>query len=302
MNANGVSFHNTYTLKREEIAAVIVLYHPDDSVIDNLKSYMHQVDIIWAIDNTEEKQINTPLIKELIRNDRIIYIPNNENLGIAKALNIGAQCALKSGYNYLLTMDQDSTASPNMVATLLAYGSVDDPHFGILSPFHSIAVQAAPLSMEPNCQQVLTAWTSGSLLNLNAYKQVGPFNNDYFIDFVDHEYCMRLNLAGYRIYKVNKAILKHNIGTDIQKRRLLWLELIVSNHSPLRRYYITRNRLRLASDMNRWFPSFFWDDKKKMLAEVLTILFFEKERMKKISMMLQGVLDYIRNVLGKYPR
>jgi rhamnosyltransferase len=283
----------------KDIAGVVVLYNPDAEVLNCIASYRNQVAKLYAVDNSD----TPPAFRDtLIQTPNIEYVSLKGNHGISKALNVAAEKALAEGYSFLLCMDQDSTASPDMVPTLLAEGPQDRADLGLLSPFHSIAVQVAPPPGEPVCQEVLTVWTSGSLLNLNAYKQVGPFKEDYFIDFVDHEYCMRLNLAGYRIYKINTAVLKHNIGTDIQKKKLLWLELIASNHSPLRRYYITRNRLRLASEMGKWFPAFFWDDKKKMVAEVLTILFFEKERLKKISLMLQGVWDYTRNVKGKYAR
>ena len=283
----------------QDIASVVVLYNPESDVLKNIATYSGQVSKVYAVDNSDAPP---PFLDQLRQATNVEYIPLHKNRGISTALNVGAEKALSEGYTFLLCMDQDSTASPDMVPTLLADGPRDRADLGILSPFHSIAVQVAPPPGKPVYQNVLTVWTSGSLLNLNAYKQVGPFKEDYFIDFVDHEYCMRLNLAGYKIYKVNTAILKHNIGTDIQKKRLLWLELIASNHSPLRRYYITRNRLRLASEMGKWFPEFFWDDKKKMVAEVLTILFFEKERLKKISMMLQGIWDYTRNIKGKYTR
>jgi rhamnosyltransferase len=148
---------------------------------------------------------------------------------------------------------------------------------------------------------VLTAWTSGSLLSLAAYTAVGPFNDAYFIDFVDHEYCMRLNLAGYKVFKINRAVLLHNIGNNTHWRRFLWLDFIVSNHSPLRRYYITRNRFHLASRMKRHFPEFFKDDRGAFRAELVCILLFEKEKLRKFSMIIQGYLDCLSSTLGKYP-
>ena len=189
-----------------------------------------------------------------------------------------------------------------MVANLIAAGMSLNSKIGILSPFHSIAVQPAPDPKELECNQVLTAWTSGSLLNLDAFKTVGPFEESYFIDFVDHEYCMRLNLAGYKIFKITKAVLHHNIGHNTHKRKFLWFDLIASNHSPLRRYYITRNRFDLASRMSRHFPDFFWDDRRAFLAEIVTILFFEKEKVHKFLMILRGYLDFKKSSFGKYSR
>lgn len=280
-----------------EIACVVVLYNPAPEVLTCIGSYSNQVAKIYAIDNSDTPPV---FLDRLTQIKNIDYVSLGQNYGIAKALNIAAEKAIAEGYRFLLCMDQDSEANPGMVETLLAHVPSDDPFWGMLSPFHSIAIQIAPPPEELDCQQVLTVWTSGSLLNLSAYKHVGPFNEDYFIDFVDHEYCMRLNLAGYKIYKINRAVLRHDIGTDLKKNKFLCLELIASNHSPVRRYYITRNRLFLASVMGKKFPYFFWDDKKKIIAEIISILFYEKERIQKFYMMLQGFFDYKRDVSGKY--
>ena len=33
--------------------------------------------------------------------------------------------------------------------------------------------------------------TSGSIITIAAYKEIGPFNNEMFIDFIDIEWCLR---------------------------------------------------------------------------------------------------------------
>jgi rhamnosyltransferase len=298
MSHHQATTHDTPPIKQEEIAAVVVLYHPDDSVFDNLNSYAQQVSAIFAIDNTEKNQSNTHLREALRKNEKIIYLPNNENLGIAKALNIGAQCALKSGYKFLLTMDQDSTASPTMIADLVHAAAGEALNtVGILSPFHSTTTDPHPSTDKTT--EVLTAWTSGSLLHLAAYKETGPFTEELFIDFVDHEYCLRLNLAGYKILKVNKAVLTHNIG-NLKQHRLLWKYPTASNHSALRRYYITRNRFYIASQFKNKFPEFFREDLLIFLKELVVILLFENERLQKYKMILRGFYDYKKGFLGKY--
>jgi GT2 family glycosyltransferase len=41
--------------------------------------------------------------------------------------------------------------------------------------------------------------SSGNLLNLAAFKQVGAYNESFFIDYVDHEYCLRLKKKRFSI-------------------------------------------------------------------------------------------------------
>lgn len=292
---------NPSLITHKEIAATVILYHPDDSVIGNLHSYVDQVDVIFAIDNTEKGHIKATLFAELTENKKIVYSPNNENLGIAKALNIGARSAIQAGYKFLLTMDQDSNASPTMVADLINCEAAQNlTEIGILSPFHATATDPHP-PVGCECTQVLTAWTSGSLLNLEAYKATGPFTEDLFIDFVDHEYCLRLNLAGYKIFKVNNAILNHEIGTDLKRHKFLWATPVASNHSALRRYYITRNRFQVASRFKSYFPNFFEEDMLFFWKELVVIFLFEKKRFQKYKMILKGFSDYKKGRFGKYP-
>jgi len=41
---------------------------------------------------------------------------------------------------------------------------------------------------------------------------VGGFEEKLFIDFVDHEYCFKIKMAGHRILQTSSSILLHRIG------------------------------------------------------------------------------------------
>lgn len=67
------------------LAGVVVLYNPDDSVEENINSYVNQLDILYAVDNSERK--NKELIERLRQNQKICYIDNHGNKGIAVAFS-----------------------------------------------------------------------------------------------------------------------------------------------------------------------------------------------------------------------
>lgn len=281
---------------KAKIAGVVVLYNPDNDVIDNISSYIDQIELLFAVDNSD---VVAPVIERLKENKKIIYISNNGNLGIAKALNIGATNAIELGCDFLLTMDQDSSASTGMIDEMLrCLEEQDIPKVGIVSPIHLIGINVLPEDGR-GCEDVLTVWTSGNLLNLNVYKEVGPFFDELFIDFVDHEYCMRLNHRGYRVVQSCKAVLNHRIGQNIKKHKLLHLSLISSNHSHIRRYYITRNRFFVNKIYKKIFPEFYIDDMKKFLAEIITILLFEDHKFSKIGMIIKGYIDFVTGKIGR---
>lgn len=285
-------------MEQKLVAAVVVLYLPDEDVYQNVLSYMDQVDWVILVDNSEKPAVE--LIDRFIGNPKVVSFANESNQGIAAALNTGAREALARGCEFLLTMDQDSCATPEMVATLKDFlASPEGWPFAIISPFHLTTVAEVPGPSARPYVEMETVWTSGNLLRLSVYQQVGPFDEALFIDFVDHEYCLRLRRNGFKVAQSNKAVLKHNIGNNLWKINFPVAPIYVSNHSSLRRYYITRNRFWVARKYPE-FKRFFWLDKRRFLAELVTIVLFEKQKAEKFRMIVRGYHDYRLGRLGKF--
>jgi len=280
-----------------KIAAVVILYNPESSIEKNISSYLNQVDKLYVVDNSEK--LNNSLIEKIKTLDKVEYIPNKTNIGIAAALNIGANKAIEEGFNYLLTMDQDSEALPAMVSTLLECFS-QDFKIALVSPLlqHSSGRNIIK-ETEKSCEQVFTAWTSGNLLDLNIFKETGGFKEELFIDYVDHEFCLRLNKMGFKIYICNKTFLKHNLG-KIKEINLIFRKVYTTNHSAIRLYYRVRNRFYVKHIYKKIIPAFFKQDNKDFWKSAIKIMLFEKSRMKKIIFMLKGYNDFRKNIFGKY--
>jgi rhamnosyltransferase len=279
------------------IAAVVALYHPVADVLENIRTWSDQVEVTYAVDNSEPPARD--FAEQLASFRNVIYLPQTENQGIARALNIGAELAIKEGYNFLLTMDQDSMAAPDMVSCMIGcLEGVDRTRVAIISPFHVTKAEPKPKS-HLFSQVILTAMTSGNLLNLEVYQVVGPFREDLFIDFVDHEFCLRLRENNYMVIQVNKALLLHNVG-DIRVYSFFGLRLIATNHSALRRYYKTRNRFYVVRKYKKVSQRFYYENIVRFIKELLVIALFEKNKVDQYRMILKGFLDYRRSRFGKY--
>lgn len=282
------------------IAGVVVLYRPDVQVCDNINTYVNDLDRLYVVDNSDNP--DRDLIAPIIANPVVEYIPNGQNLGIAKALNLAAQKAIESGYEFLLTMDQDSRATVGMIAAMLeTLARFESPEsVGIVGPFHLLAENHKRPGAD-DLEVVPHTMTSGNLLNLAAYRSVGPFLDELFIDFVDVEFCYRLRRHGFLVLQANRALLQHNLG-NITSAKILHKRLRTSNHSALRRYYITRNRFFVWEkyrDLAAVQDDIAWD-KVSFRGEIRNILLLEKDKLAKIAMIVRGFVDYKRNVFGKY--
>lgn len=279
---------------QQSVAGVVVLYRPSSETLDNVLSYLRQVQVLYAVDNTE--QPDESLAKRLESFDGVEYLPNHQNLGVAAALNLAARKALEGGYEWLLTMDQDSVATGGMVDTLLSCASEPGVgRVGLVSPFH---VQVGGAKREPagRCHQVLTPMTSGSLVSLSAHTAVGPFLEELFIDEVDNEFCLRLRVAGYSVLEAGEARLSHRVGT-VRFHRFP-VPMYTTNHPPVRRYYMTRNRLYVGRMYRHSFPSYYRWQRGQIVKDAVKIALYEDRKLEKLRMMFSGMRDGLRGRLG----
>jgi len=279
------------------IAGVVVLYHPPEDFLENVASYSSQVDFLIAVDNSEGGR--SALVERLPVSGDVMYLANGRNLGVARALNMGVELALEQGCDYLLTMDQDSRAAPGMVDELCAcLNAPAAAGIGIVAPYLVTRPGQSPAGTVC-CQDVPMAMTSGSLLNLLACKSVGPFQEELFVDFVDIEYCLRLRSRGFRVVRANRALLEHHVGQAL-KFSLFFRDFYLTGHSPLRKYYKTRNRFFVADRYRSVFPAFCRADRVRFCLELLRLLFFESDKREKLAMMQRGYADYRRGRMGMY--
>jgi rhamnosyltransferase len=198
-------------------------------------------------------------------------------------------------------MDQDSKFLNNSLVDMINWINKNNNgnNIGIISPYHLIDNNSIENINGDLIIDALTVMTSGNLLNLSACTKIGKFIEKYLIDYIDHEYCLRLKKNGFSIKIIENSILLHKLGnTEIKK--FLSHEIIVTNHNYIRRYYITRNRLDVLSKYLFSFPKFIYKDLKNFIMDWIKIILFENDKMNKNRSILLGIKDFLLNKYGKY--
>lgn len=276
------------------IAAVVVLFNPDVDVVQNISSYIACVEKVYIIDNSNFS--NEHLFRTLPFTDSLEYVFNNGNLGIAKALNIGCELAIKAGMQWVLTMDQDSrflNLDSKIISPVL---NTVDSHIVLYYP--NVLLEGVVYDryiMENN--EPIIVMTSGNFINLKAYQIVAGFDDKLFIDYVDIDYCLKLRAAGYAIALLPDAYLAHELGQS-KSVTLLTFKAIVTNHSSLRRYYITRNRLYVSKKYKTVSSVFTKTEKRIFINDLLKILLFEDQKISKLKSIFRGYKDFRNNKFG----
>jgi len=270
-----------------KLSGIVIWYNPQENDILNINSYIGYVDKLYVVDNSSKNNID--FVKKIKDTYKVEYIPNMKNLGIAKALNIGCEKAINEKYKWILTMDQDSKFLPEIINKYMElFLRKNSDEIGIIAPRYSINGAVIP----KNKYSVIT---SGSILNLNIYNQIGGFLEKLFIDEVDHEICFRILENNYKILQFDEIILEHKLGnTEIKK--IFNKTFSVNNHSALRRYYIVRNKLYVK----KLHPEFTKEYYKDILKLIVKIILFEKNKFQNIKYILHGIRDYKKNIMGKY--
>lgn len=276
-----------------KLAGVVVWYNPSKKDIKNIDSYIKAVDKLYIVDNSE----NGSNESKIPNSKKVEYIYQNENLGIAKALNIACYKAIKEKYKFILTMDQDSCFKSNDVDKMKTkISSLDLSKIGIISPWHKTKLKSEKPKEE--IDYPLDVMTSGNILNLDIFQKIGGFKEFLFIDGVDIEYCLNLKKNGYKVMRINSIELQHDLG-DIFYRNFLGKEFMCDNHNYLRIYYMTRNYRYIRKEYRNIAPE-FCDILVKIKGLIFKIVFYEKDKFRKLRSIVFGIYDYKHNNYGKY--
>jgi rhamnosyltransferase len=294
------------TLAGVKVCAVMVTYNPDSPLEQSVRALLTEVDRLIIIDNGSESPIRAQ-IEAVASACQVEVIWNTENLGLATALNMGIRSALGSDdYAWIATFDQDSQVSPGYRDAMLnAYVSCPyRDRIGIIGPHHvmfpdELMAKHLPGQFSPSFCEITVVMQSGIFVSTKVLREAGLFDDSFFIDYVDIEFCLRLRKSGYKIIEASRAPLAHRLG-DPSRHTILGKTTTVYSHSPLRRYYASRNRLRMYP---RYLLSDFpWicHDAWSWFKEVIKLMLFEQDRGRKLLFIAKGVWDAVRSRSGIY--
>lgn len=256
-----------------KLFSVVVAYNPDYNKLLNLCKVLSNYDITTVlVDNSDI--INTEFTE-------ISNLPNThiirffENLGIAKAQNIGINYALNRKAEAIIFFDQDSQIDSSFLSNLIAPLSNDNisicaPVFidfdsEIQLPVISIN-KFGLISYSNNVQKELNnkiVISSGLIAKSEIFSLVGLMNEEYFIDYVDTDFCFRCFARNIKINVVTNALMKHPVGDKMVK--ILGFYFFI--HNPQRVYYQIRNCFIFSS--KKYVPFLF------SLREIISLAFHQ---------------------------
>lgn len=282
---------------KSNFAACVILYHPKKEDIANLFTYCSKVEQVYIFDNTEGKS-NENLY---IGMENVSYFWDGENKGLSIRLNEACQRAIADNFDYLLTMDQDSSFLEENI----------DLYFKDILNFkgkEKVAVYGLEYSENDindtteNYIEVDHLITSASVMNLKLYKEIGGFDENLFIDGVDIDYCYSALTKGFKNIKFARNYFIHSLGVRSRRGSVFTLYLIKKNvtvHSSLRIYYMYRNMLYIKNKYENVIPDIIKKFVKNQKHQINKNIKYSNEFFTVLKYKRKAISDFNNKKMGK---
>ncbi len=274
--------------------------------------------LLVVVDNASGPEIRRLLEEVCVRRGWDL-IGNLENRGVGVALNQGITRLQERGYEWALLFDQDSepfsSMSERMAASLqrhpqAARVAVVGATFQerATGRRHKVLRRHPRLSFifqkiepgEEDLPEVSCVITSGSLVRVATVKAVGGFDEAFFIDYVDTDFCLRCRRYGHLVMASASAHFTHELGQRAVHR---WgrVELQPTHHSALRHYYMARNRVAMWQRHACATPHWALFDLCFAAYNGFRVFAFESDRWRKFKAMVLGTWDGLCGSSGPCP-
>lgn len=279
------------TERSTRVAGVVLAYHADLAILSNIDALRQQVDQVFVVNNSPRP--DDDVMAAAAGLEGVEVINEEENVGVARGFNDGMRAAIASGYDAVWIFDQDSTVVPGMLRALLDASRLAGPDVGIVGPALRSHATGVVYRRESGVEarEVETLISSGSLFSARVLDTIGFHDEGLFIDYVDHDICLRARRFGLRNIKVFTTLLEHRFG-DSDPVRLFGRRIYLAHYSPLRQYYMSRNRVILLRryGVGRWF----WEDLGFTAKSWIKVLLLEHDRGPKLRAFFRGWADGAR--------
>lgn len=276
-------------------------------MIDSLKKYLHTLSYeIIVVDNASIND-EASIIRE--KYPEVICLRSNINLGFAGGNNIGI---LEAKGKYILLLNNDTYIEDNSLLNLTKFLDLN-PSAGAVSPKIKFAdsdiIQFAgytPLSQitlrnkligfgEVDLKQYDKAHVSpflhgaAMMFRRNVIKQAGLMPEIYFLYYEELDWCEQIKKHGFELWYEPLAEVYHKESRS------------VGQGSPLRCFYLTRNRLLFAWRNRKGLTMFSSLVYQFLIANPKSIFIYAiKGRMDLVHASFKGMGNFIKMKNKKY--
>ena len=286
---------------------IFVLYHPTEAFLRNLGKAAAAGQNVVAVDNSPQPDA---ALYDALQRQGCTLLHNANRGGLAGAYNRGAELLLERGCEVIFLLDQDSDIGDDFFAAMMQACERETGEAFVLGPkIYEINLEKfmpvlppgprwpKPRKMREPTEGVfdtLFVISSGSAISAQAYRRLGAFREDYFIEYIDIEYGLRANSQGVPV-RMNAAVQMRQTTGQIERHG----RLFTTNHAAWRRYYGARNGVfTLRLYRRQW--ALHWFGGLLALHQAFNVLLFEPQKLRKVLAVACGYVDGRLGRLGTF--
>jgi len=297
------------------VASVTVATNAATALPRQIDALLHQtlpLQEIVVVDNNSSDG-TAEMLRQRYPQVMHLRLPSNQGVGGAQAAGL-EYAALQKKRDLVWILDDDSVPAPDALEKLL------DASRAIKGAGEKIGILAS-LPVDTSSGQKILGWmwcggfvepgpevlrerfwhvdaviSSGSLIGREVVERVGLPRADFFMDFVDYEYCLRIRRLGYSVVIVPESLLNHALG-EARQVKFLGRPRFWHEHAAWREYYIWRNPTFAIWHLYPGLRSKFFFV-RKFLRHAAGVALFNQEKRTSLRLMTLGFWDGFRGRLG----
>lgn len=222
-------------MSRPSVAALVLSYNGREVVLEALTSLSaldyERLELVVIDNGSTDGTAET--IRRRFPQVTLVTVP--ENRGIPWGMNHGIRYAVEQGHDYLLLLNNDIEAAPDLVERLLEVAEAD-PTVACVGPKTYYYWERERLwsaggrirfreavTSERGMGQVDRGQFDGSeevdyingccaLVSRRVMEEVGPWDPVFHVSVEDADWCLRARARGYRCIYAHRAILWHMVS------------------------------------------------------------------------------------------
>ena len=220
-------------MRYDKITIVINTFNSEDKIHQCINSIESKAKVI-IIENSNNIKFKEELEKKY---SNLKCFLAGENLGYAKGNNLGLS---KVKSKYALILNPDATLSSDTLEEFLN-SAENFPNFAIIGPAKQDEYSISQDKENPEqVFQVNSLKGFAMFLNLEEFKEVGFFDENFFIYLEEIDLCKRLKKKGKKIYLDRKVIVHHIGGSSHNKKIDFEMELSRNWHWMWSTFYFNK--------------------------------------------------------------
>ena len=243
-------------MEHNSVAIVVLNWNKKDDTLECLNSLSNlrseqQFDIFLVDNGSTDGSVL--FLKKVY--PKIYYIENPMNLGYAGGNNAGIREVIKNKYSFILLLNNDIIVDANLLTELLSVMKLSDK-VGVVGAANYYYVERKRIQFSGGCidwyrgniydktrhiedkgqfpeyRQVDTIAGSCMLIRREVIEQVGLFDERFFLNFEETDFCCRARNLGYKVFTCMKACLWHKVSLSFK----------IKDTNILADYFQTRNK------------------------------------------------------------